>query len=323
MDNVIQTIKGKTTQEKLVSYWRHYPQRDHNIDYLVEDTLKDYRLFPSDVVKLSPQGRYCVEDFGCKIRRGSTDARSDGSSKCVRCIIDKISDWDKIKEIDPNDGVYGQQIKYVQKMSKQLPDIPMMMTIFSPVMVARKLSSNKFQDHLDDSDNYGQYVEAAFKIIENTTIEYAKSCIDAGSNGIFYAIQTADKQLGFSDSMMKKLLKLNSRVFQEIKKKSEFTVLHLHGDDVRFKESLDKLAPDAVNWHHDKGINFQEAKKLFKGGLFGGINPEMMYEGNLNKIIDPCNDLHLELPFIFSPSCVILQGTSDVKIKDLFTDYKK
>ncbi|MHA2101721.1 MAG: uroporphyrinogen decarboxylase family protein, partial [Candidatus Kariarchaeaceae archaeon] len=296
-DIVLSTIKGNITGEPLVSIWRHYPNHDLDIDNLVESTVHDYEKYPSDVVKLSPNGRYCVVDFGCKIDKGTDDPKASGSSSCRECVVKKPSDWGKIVEVDPLDGHYGEQIDFVRKVSKEITDAPIMMTVFAPTMVARKLSRNQMVEHFKQKENSD--LLSALKIIEKVTIEYARACIDAGANGIFIAIQEADKVNVQSPILAESVLSYNKGFVNLVNQKAEFTVNHIHGDDVFFGKAISSISSDAINWHDQtSNVDLELGRTYFNGGLFGGLDPLQMFEGVNQNYFEKFKKLKDEIPLI-------------------------
>lgn len=320
LDLVMSTLHGQVTEIPLVSIWRHYPTVDLNIDKLVETHLRDYKRFPSDLIKLSPHGRAPVVDFGCEISPGTTEFGGSGSSSCKRCIIQNSLDWSKIEEVDPLDGHYADQLKYVKKMRESLPNQIMMMTIFSPTMVARKISANQFYNHLFGED--AKIVEEGLKIVSKVTTEFARASIDYGADGIFAAIQEADYKITTDVSELRRMITLNRPFMNEINKKSDFTVLHIHGKDVAFKDAVEILRPTAVNWH-DKtaSTNLIDARNIFDGGLLGGINPDTILDGISDEEINYHIDLLEKLPLFYAPGCVLWQGTDDKYIEKIFEKY--
>lgn len=321
-DAAIATIKGEITGEPLISIWRHYPEYDLDTDNLVKSTIRDYKKYKSDIVKLSPNGRYCVVDFGCKITKGTTEPKSSGSTSCKDCIVKKPQDWAKIHEIDPLEGHYGKQLEFVRNVSKEITDSPIMMTVFSPTMVARKLSKNKMVQHFREKDN-NELLEA-LKTIEKVTIEYARACLDAGANGIFIAIQEADKANVNSEFETESILKYNEQFVKVMNKQAEFTVNHIHGDDVFFNEAINTNRTTAINWHDQTSdIDIITARSYFKGGLFGGLDPLKVFEGYSEPFYSEMLKLKNEVPLILAPGCVLLQGTPEENIKQIFTEYKK
>ncbi|MCE7733821.1 MAG: hypothetical protein GPJ54_03015 [Candidatus Heimdallarchaeota archaeon] len=321
-DAAIATIKGEVTGEALISVWRHYPDHDLNTNDLVESTVLDYQKYPSDVVKLSPNGRYSVVDFGCKITKGTTEPKASGSTSCRECIVKSPTDWTKIEEIDPLDGHYGEQIDFVSKVSKKITDSPIMMTVFAPTMVARKLSANQFVNHYRESKS--QELLDALKIIEKVTIEYARACLDVGANGLFIAIQEADKVNVNSIEETQSVLAYNEEFIRVVDNQAEFTVNHIHGDDVYFNEAINSIKTTAINWHDQtSNIDIPEARKHFKGGLFGGLDPLKVFEGSQESLYADLIELKDKVPLILAPGCVLLQGTPEKNIKQIFSEYKK
>ena len=237
-------------------------------------------------------------------------------------MVKKLEDWSKIHEIDPLEGHYGEQIDFVKKVSKKITDSPIMMTVFAPTMVARKLSGNQMVKHFREKQN--QELLDALKTIEKVTIEYARACLDAGADGIFVAIQEADKVNVNSKTETESILKYNKYFLSAVGKQAEFTVNHIHGDEVFFNEAINVNKTTAINWHDQTSdINIQTARNHFKGGLFGGLDPLKVFDGYQTSFYEKMLELKDELPLILAPGCVLLQGTPEENIKQIFTEYKK
>ncbi|MHA2091967.1 MAG: uroporphyrinogen decarboxylase family protein [Candidatus Kariarchaeaceae archaeon] len=321
-DSVLSVLRGEITAEPLISLWRHYPEVDLQVEGLIEATIADYKRFPSDLLKLSPHGRYCCVDFGCEITPGSTEHGETGACSCKKCVVVNPSDWQSIEEIDPLDGFYGELLKYVEKVAETFPNTPNMMTIFSPTMVARKLSRNLMPEHYFDRE-HTHMVREALKIITKVTTEFAQTCLDAGSTGLFIAVQEADRSLLNDKQMISDLIGLNRPFMNAISHKSQFTVLHIHGKDILFEEAIKQLKPTAVNWH-DQTVkpDLSEGHILFKGGLLGGLEPDDVLDDNISEPIQRAKELRETIPLILAPGCVLLQGTTDAVIMKIFEKYR-
>jgi len=131
IDDILPVLRGEATGDPLISLWRHYPSSDLKAATLTEATLADYRQHPSDLIKLSPHGSYGSADFGCQIIPGSSKAGESGSTHCSNTVIEDPDQWSQIEYTDPNDGHLGRQLDYIKRMKEELPDVPMMMTVFS------------------------------------------------------------------------------------------------------------------------------------------------------------------------------------------------
>ncbi|MBY9013191.1 MAG: hypothetical protein KGD70_12530, partial [Candidatus Lokiarchaeota archaeon] len=103
-------------------------------------------------------------------------------------------------------------------------------------------------------------------------------------------------------------------------------VLHLHGDKPDFKLAT-KLPIDAINWHDQQTTpSLSEARKIFKGGLLGGLNTESWKDISnpldvLPLIVSMYNSFE-DSGLIISPGCVIPQFVSDPLIEAAVTTIK-
>lgn len=315
--DVLDVLKGKENSSTHVTTWQHFPDVDFFPEKLAQRTISDYYHFRQDLLKLSPQGRYPVVDFGCKIAPGETKPGQEGSSRCTECWIRHPNDWTEIEYVDPSEGEYGKTLKFVELVTKELKEtVPMMMTVFSPTMVARKLSYNQFPRHYASLER--DEVLEGFKVVERVTIEFMRSCLDAGADGIFSAIQEADLEK-IPSHLIEPMIDLNSNFMREVSRHADFNVLHLHGNKIDFQKAVDKLEPDSVNWHDRITLpSISEASEMFSGGLLGGIDPNLFYLEPVEKTTDYLEALPSNLPLIVAPGCVLLQGTGNDKVEKVY-----
>ncbi len=316
MKDRIPELFGEITGRRLISVWTHFPQVDMDPKKLVDKIIRFNSKFPSDILKIPIHGRYCVVDFGCQIERGTTEYGATGSSSCTKCIVQTIDDWDKLDYIDPMDGHYGKQLQVVKALREAFPDLPLMHTVFSPTMVMRKLSMNQFANHYAEDK---ERVLEAFRIVEKVTTEYMNTAIDFGADGIFMATQEADLSGGSDKEILKEILSLNSKFAKN--NKGEFSVLHIHGEQVLFKEALNAFQPTAVNWHDNVWPSIEQAHSLFDGGLLAGISPEAVLRGNVGRIHE-IQDFPEKFPLILAPNCVLLQGTQEQTIHEIYKIFR-
>ena len=127
--------------------------------------------------------------------------------------------------------------------------------------------------------------------------------------------------LKFSANPDKKLL-------HSLKTKAEFIVMHLHGPEPRFKEIVESYPVDAINWHDQTtSPNLIEAKDIFRGVLFGGIDET----GSLrNDTIEQVGEKILDTltgfgrgKLVVAPGCVIPQDVPNENIESLVNTVKK
>jgi uroporphyrinogen decarboxylase len=262
-----QAFKSETTEKVPYAIWKHFPEFDKSPEGLLKAQIDFQNKFDSDIMKVSISGRAFASDFGAEL--GGYDPDS-GSRICLKYPIEKIEDWKNIKKIDINNGEFGKQIKAMKLISQEVDGkVPTMMTVFSPFMVASQIDKNVISHFRKDPELIGEQ----FKIIITAMTDFTKASLDAGADGIFLATQHFNNSLNNEERMKLEFNPMKSLITKTIKK-DNFLVLHLHGDQPDF-ELATKLPVDAINWHDQQTEpNLSEARKIFKGGLLGGLNAE-------------------------------------------------
>ena len=209
----------------------------------------------------------------------------------------------------------------VHKLTQLIQSVPTMMTVFLPTMIARKLvKDDKLIEHFNEDKSL---VRDRLQVITDVMTEFARICIESGSTGLFIATQETTSHDGWNPDIWSELaLPFDKQIVDTLRTKAEFQVLHLHGDDIFFKDVLSKIRVDAINFHSFENFPqyFSSAtmKNIFNGGLLGGLDKNHFLisssidesdENNLNKLIsslDPILDR-----IILAPNCVLPQSLSD------------
>jgi uroporphyrinogen decarboxylase len=177
-------MEGEKPDRFAASAWRHFLHLETNLEKFVGVMLDFQKRFDWDFMKINPRACYHAEDWGTKAE-WSTD-------ECVKhrlygFPVDEIEDWDRIQVLPPDTPVLTEHLKAVSRIRKATgPDLPLFMTVFNPLGVARHLvdSKEKLIEHLNkDPDR----VNNALEKIATTFEQYVPKIIDAGADGLFYA----------------------------------------------------------------------------------------------------------------------------------------
>jgi len=312
---VYSALKSKNYSDKLpLSIWCHFPAVDRDPKGLAREEIAFQRHFDSDLMKISPHGRYCATDFGCVIA-DETDPVT-GSTSCHRCAISSLEDWESLEPVDVHDGDFGKQIKAAELIMKEYESsVPSMMTVFSPFMVASKIDPELTQ-RIKDPDAL-KIIKGGVDVICKVMTEFSKASLDTGVDGLFIANQHFNSSLTEEEVKMFEIRYIE-RILKEVKNRPDFfPVFHLHGEEPRLAMAaslLENYLPAGINWHdRTTPPSLNEAK--FKGGLLGGLDerdslkndqPEQVSDNLTNflgEIVDKSNK-------IIAPGCVIPVGTS-------------
>ena len=318
-DLIRTSLKAKPTEKVPYAVWKHFPEFDKTPEGLFEAQMNFQNKFDSDIMKISISGRAFASDFGAEI--GGYDPVS-GSRVGVKYPIETLEDWWNVKKINVTKDEFGKQINAMKLIHREVEGkIPTMMTVFSPLMVASEIDRDLVSHYRKNPHLVGEQL----KIIIEAMTDFSNLSLDAGADGIFLATQHFNNRLTEEERMELEFKPLKSLIKKTIKK-SNFVVLHLHGDKPDFKLAT-KLPIDAINWHDQQTTpSLSEARKIFKGGLLGGLNTESWKDISnpldvLPLIVSMYNSFE-DSGLIISPGCVIPQFVSDPLIEAAVTTIK-
>jgi uroporphyrinogen decarboxylase len=321
---VLDTLKGRNEYYPLFSLWKHFPYDDKDPIQLANAHEEFFTRHSFDLMKISPHGRYPVVDYGCKVSKEYDPFT--GSTRCDECCIKSTIDWESIEPVNVNEGEFGDQIKTVELINKKLESLPKMMTVFSPLMVASKMD----QDLVNNLRNHPRIMKESLYILYEVMLEFALSSIDSGADGIFLASQHfRETELKWEEVEKYEIFFLK-KIIEKIKRKSNFSVLHIHGENIFFKQVTENIQTDAYNWHDQlTWPSLEEAARITDRGLLAGIDEtKTLIEGNKEKIkqniLESINiSQQHDNRIIISPGCVIPITVSEESIDIVSSTIKK
>lgn len=261
------TIAGEKADRPPVALWRHWPGDDQDATALAAAHLKWQHDYDWDIVKVSPASSYSVVDWGVVDR---WEGHIEGTRVYERRPIHAAADWSLLQPLDPTQGMLGRQIEALRLVGQGLePDVPFLMTVFSPLSMAKHLAGNEaLLTHLREQPDK---VHRALEVITDTVIHTIDAARATGISGIYYAIQHANLALLNREEYLTFGRPYDLRIL-EAAADLWCNVIHLHGDRVMF----DLIAPYPVpilNWHdRDTTISLSDGLALFPGAASGGVS---------------------------------------------------
>ncbi|WP_286974558.1 uroporphyrinogen decarboxylase family protein [Acetomicrobium sp. UBA5826] len=240
------------------SLWRHFPNLDHHPRKLAELTLEYQRKYDLDFIKFTPYGMLATIDWGVKLK---FFPGFDEASVAAEPAVKDPDDWLHLKPYSGTDGEYLIALEGLRLTMREIPkDVPIVKTVFSPLTNAMKMCGEKTLSlHLRE---YPEKLEKGLEVIRDTTIGYLRESINRGAEGIFYSTQMSCYDKLSVEENERFVKKYDFEIFDSLKGKSWFNILHLHGSNVMFKESAD-YPVQALNWHDgDDGPSMDEARNM-------------------------------------------------------------
>jgi uroporphyrinogen decarboxylase len=267
-ERIHRAVTRKPVDRPPVSFWRHFPDCDHDPSALAKALLALHTRYDLDFIKVMPTGVYCVEDWGCRVEyQGSVE----GSRVCVDHAVKRPEDWKGLRPLDPGSGTLGRELTCLRHVVKARPDdAPILQTIFSPLSIARKLAGDA--RFLADLRGQPRLIHGALEVITETTRRYVGACLDAGADGIFYATQVAGDSLLTPEEHRGFAEPYDRRALEAVGGRSAFSILHVHGLGIPFEVMAAYPVP-AINWHDRRTPpSLGEAQHRCRGAVVGGLD---------------------------------------------------
>lgn len=319
-------LRGEELNPVPHAVWRHFPKDDLHADRLAEKQLNYLEKFDPVFMKVSPNGRYCVIDWGCEITFDTN--KITGSPSCTSFRIEATDEWSTLEELEANDGMFGEQLQALklinQGMKKRTPFVE---TVFNPLMVASKLVKSKELLVQSIRENPKEFHEG-LRTITKVMKDFSKQSIENGAAGIFLATQEATHDLLTEEEFKEFGLNYDLEILKAIENNSEFNIVHIHGENLMFELIAKNYPVQALNWHDQiTAPSIAEASKIFEGALLGGIEEkEVLVNGSneqitnqIKGVINSVNGRRL----IITPGCVIPIIVPDEKVHTAIKATKK
>ncbi|MEA2071403.1 MAG: uroporphyrinogen decarboxylase family protein [Asgard group archaeon] len=325
IERLRQLVNGEPLKPVPYAIWRHFPQDDLYPKKLARKHIEYVKKFDPLLLKISLNGRYCVVDWGCEI--AFDKEKITGSAHCVSYRIQNETDWETLEHLNVHEGMLGKQLRTLELILKGIPDqTPCIFTVFNPLMVASKLTEDR--SLLKQSmQNNPEIFHEGLNTITKVTKDFAKAAIDIGASGIFLATQEATYNFLTPELYEEFALQYDLRILNTIKERSEFNILHIHGENIMFDFIADHYPVHALNWHDQlTPPSIIKAQEKFDGVLMGGIDeknsllqaPARITSQTIQSIAQAMNYRQ----FIAAPGCVIPITASDEKLSSIIEDIK-
>jgi uroporphyrinogen decarboxylase len=268
-------IAGEAVDRLPVALWRHWPGDDQNAADLAAAHVKWQADYDWDLVKVSPASSFCLVDWGVEDR---WEGDPEGTRRYTRHAVEQPEQWTRLPILEPRAGMLATQIEALGLLSSVFgEEVPIIATIFSPLAQAKNLAGE--QAALSHMRRYPDAFRQGLERITATTVRYIESARRTGISGIFYAIQHARYGLLspaeyalFGRPFDEQILAAASGLW--------LNVLHLHGDDPVFFESVADYDVPVVNWHdRDCGTNLKEGLAQVAGAALGGVSRNTVHLG--------------------------------------------
>ncbi|MDR7554799.1 MAG: uroporphyrinogen decarboxylase family protein [Armatimonadota bacterium] len=286
-ERVLRTLEGGHPDRPPVSFWRHFPDVDHDPVQLAETLVAFQRRYDLDLVKLMPSGVYGVEDYGCTV--GAPDPAT-GAKRVLHTPVDGPDGWAVLERVLPPDrGARGRELRCLELVRRALrggEDVPVLQTVFSPATtVAKAAGRDRWLALLRSDPAHAHRVLAA---VARTEQAFVAACLAAGADGVFFATQLAGDGVLTEQEYATFGVPYDLVALAPLAGRQHLSVLHLHGARPLFHLFADYPLP-IINWHDRRtSPDLVEGRARWpRGAVAGGLDERgVVHDGPAARIRD-------------------------------------
>lgn len=250
-ERVMAAVGGEEVDRVPVCFWHHF--RPAGSGRRLADATFDFfdSAFDLDILKIMPDIPYPFP----------------------RRSIRKPEEWRLIEPIDAERSHYlHQRAQAIQLLRDMVGfDTPIIMTVFSPLAEAMYFAENR-ETFLEHAANHPTLIHEALATIAGNLRTHIQDCIDAGADGVFFALQGSTAAV-MSKEQYRELGRPYDLFALQGAADGWLNVLHIHGDtDLHFNEVLD-YPVQVLSWSDRiAGPSLREARTMTTKCLMGGWN---------------------------------------------------
>lgn len=313
---VMAAIRGEPVDRVPVSFWLHNFAREDSAQALADETLRLYRAFDWDFLKPQSRASCFAEMWGQQIE---SSTQQTVASKVTRHALREARELGTLQAADTTQGALAQQLQALLTVRAALgPDVPIVATLFAPLMVATYLLPGGRGEILRLMREDPAALDHGLAAIGATLGDFARNCVAAGIDGIFYATTLATEPL-LTAAECRRFQRPHDLAILNAVQSAPFNIMHVCGDHTRFDEFVD-YPVSVFSWATTPGNpTLAAARKLTGRAVLGGLpgkpqigamHPDALVARAHAAIAETGGRKHL-----LGPDCSINPGTPDALLR--------
>src|SRR3989442_2087346 len=235
-ERVMAALRGAPVDRVRVSLWLHNFATETSAETLTAETLRLARRFDWDFLKPQSRAQCFAEMWGLTYRPSTARATQ---FTVTHTPLAGAADVARLQPVDPRRGALGEQLAALAAIRAAVgPDTPIIWTIFAPMMVMPSLLAGGRQQALAIARAEPNAMHAGLAAIAETLDVYARACVDAGADGLFYATNVARRDGLYPEECRRFQRPHDLRVLAAVAR-APFNLLHVCGPGIHFDEFAD------------------------------------------------------------------------------------
>lgn len=293
-DRILTAIRGGTPDRVPFTVWHHFhfdPPAGPS-SRMADAELEFYSRYTPDLLKIMHDAPY--EPAG---------------------VVERASDWARLPVLDPSTGNFGGQLSTLASIRTGLsPDVPIIATVFGVYHYANEISRGRLLYQLREAPIA---VHKGLSAIAQSLAAYAQATLQAGCDGIYYALSGASTEGATRDEYRRHFLSYDLQVLSSVAQAS-VNILHLHGYGQVYFDRMRDLPASALSWSdRAAGPSLTKARLIHDGCLMGGLDETRFAVMTPDEIVEQGRHAVTAMDgrgFILAPGCSIPATTTPDRI---------
>ena len=233
---VTAALRGQAVDRVPLAFWLHNFATENSATGLADETLRLAGTFDWDFLKPQSRAQCFAEMWGLTY---APSAEKATPYTVTHAPVAEAADLGRLRPADPRTGALGEQLAALRLIRAGVgADVPIIWTVFAPPMILPMLARGGRDQALGFLRTAPRETAGAFDAIAETLAEYARLCLDAGADGIFYATNVATQDLMTAEECRRWQRPWDLRILKAVEG-APFNLLHVCGVGIRFDEFAD------------------------------------------------------------------------------------
>ena len=233
---VMAALQGRPVDRLPLAFWLHNFATENSARGLADETRRLARTFDWDFLKPQSRAQCFAEMWGLTYAPSGEKARPYTVTHAPLVTADDLA---RLPVVDPGSGALGEQFEALRLIRAAVgPDVPIIWTVFAPPMILPMLARGGREQALAFLRDAPRETARAFDVMAETLAEYARRCLAAGADGLFYATNVAARGLMTAEECRRWQRPWDLRILEAVAD-APFNLLHVCGAGIHFEEFAD------------------------------------------------------------------------------------
>ena len=235
-ERVSAALRGQAVDRIPLAFWLHNFAAENSAKGLADETLRLARTFDWDFLKPQSRAQCFAEMWGLTYAPSGEKARP---YTVTYAPVGSADDLARLPAVDPREGALGEQLEALRLIRAAIgPDVPIIWTVFAPPMILPMLARGGRDQAMSFLRAAPREAARAFDVMAETLAEYARRCLAAGADGLFYATNVATRALMTAEECRRWQRPWDLRILKAVEG-APFNLLHVCGAGIHAEEFAD------------------------------------------------------------------------------------